>query len=307
MSEIRLDATDIAFFRRKLESVDAVVYEHKFARHKSRELIATQPGVDPDARVYTYGMMDGVGKAKAIGNHADDLPSAEVSGAEYSTMIKEFGASYRFSFSEIRAASKAGIDLDSMRAVRARRALDEIVDSILALGDSSLNLKGLLTLAGTTTHASAGAWGTLATADPDALIEDVLGLVNKTVLATDGAFERYTVVLPQALHQLASSLKLGTASDTTVLKYILATSPNIEAIVPWFRTEYNAANDLFSGKHRICAFPKDVEVVAGLVPREVEFMSPQERNLAMVVNGVVSTGGVVCRHPKAVGFCDVTP
>jgi hypothetical protein len=303
-NEARLDAADTVYFKRQLESIDSIVFQHKYPKYKSRGLLPTQNGVDPDARSYTYRMYNTTGKAKVIGNAADDLPTSNASGAEFSQVIKEIGAAYRYSISEIKAAAKGGFNLDEQEALGARRAIEEQIDEFLALGSTEYNLKGLLTLSGTTAFTSAGAWGTIATADPEAVANDMMGCANAAVEATDEAFNEFTLVLPLALYNIAAQIKLGPDNPMSVLAYVKATSPYIKEVVPWFRTESKAA---FSNKHRMCAFPKSAEVVAALVPKELDFMSPELRNLAYVVNGVASCGGVVCRFPKAISYCDITP
>jgi hypothetical protein len=306
-NETRLDATDIAFFRRKLESVDSIVYKHKFPEYMAQQLIAPQDGVDEDANVYTYDMTYEVGEAQPVGHGADDTPTADVGGGEFSQRIQDFTFGYKYLWREIRAAAKANMDLDSMRAVGARRAHEAAIDKMLSIGSTRLGLKGILTLSGTTTHTSAGAWGTLATATAANIYHDIAGLVNKTVEATDGAWQQYTVVLPLSLYNLAAELRMGSVNDTTVLDLVKQKNPYIAEIKPWWRTEYTSAEDNFSGKHRMACFPKAVEVVSALVPRDVTFLPPEPRGLQFVVPGLSSCGGVVCRHPKAIGYCDITP
>lgn len=300
--DTRLDAADSVFFRRQLESIDARIYEKKYPKFKARGLIPTQQGVDPDARVYTYRMFDKFGKAKPISNGADDLPRAGASGAEYSQIIQNVGMSYAYELAEIRAAARTGTPLDEMRASAARGAVEELVDEYLALGNTDLGLKGLLALSNTSTYTVTGFWGDLDAADPDNVAADIMGIASKGVEATDEAFNRFTVVMPLALYNIAAQLKMSTASDVTVLKYVLATSPYIEQVVPWFRTELAGAGGT---THRIAAFPRDPECVAALVPREFTFEQPEQRNLAYVVNGTASCGGVVCRFPKAITYGDI--
>ena len=301
-NQARLDALETGYFRRQLESIDSKVYEHKYPNYKARMLIPTQQGVDPDARVYTYRMYDGKGKARWIGNEADDLPSAEATGTEHSQVIKDLGASYRYGRSEIKAAAKTGVDLDQQRAFAARRAIEEQIDEALSLGIPALGLKGVLKLSGTTAFTTTGPWGDLASADPDDVVADLMGVAAAGVDATNEAFTRYVVVLPLAQYQVAAQLKMsGVTSGITCLQFAKATSPYIEDIIPWYRCENAAANGT---DDKIAAFPRDPECVAALVPQELQFLPPQERNLSYVINGVASCGGVVCRYPKAVVYGD---
>jgi len=305
-SEIRLDAAETAFFMRELESIDATIYENVYPQYKARSLIATQSGVDPDAHVYTYRMFNRTGKARPIGNGADDAPPGNVTGAEFSQRIQNIGDFYKWNIFELKAAAKTGTPLDRMRADSCRQAIEELVDEYLAVGNTTLGLKGLLKLSNTSSVTSAGFWGTLATADPDKIIADILQTAAKGSQATDQAFQRFTLVMPQAMFDLASQLKVSDLGTTTVLQYCKQVSPYIEDVQPWFRCEAGQTTPAIDSTHdMLCAFPKDMRVVSALVPREMQFLEPEKRNYEYIVNAHASVGGVVCRYPKAITYCSV--
>lgn len=304
-NEMRLDAAESVFFQRQLESIDGVAYQHKYPKYKARGFIPTQGGVNPSARVYTYRMFDQQGSAVPIANAADDLPMANASGGETSQRIQNLGCAYGFDIFEIKEAAMTGTPLDSMRAIGARRAMEEKIDKILALGDTSLGLSGILKLSGTTTATSSGFWGTLATADPDKVAGDLLRVLNAGVEATDEAFNRFQVVLPLAMYNIAATLKMSSQSNVTVLEYVRTVSPYLDSIDPWYRCEAATGGAIDSTHDLIAAFPRDPECVAALVPRELEFMTPEQRNLSYVINGHAACGGVVVRYPKAITYMSV--
>lgn len=303
-SEARLDAADSVFFRRQLESIDQRVYTHKYPKYKARMLIPTQQGVDPNARVYTYRMYDQQGKARPIGNASDDAPRSNASGEEVSQRVQNMANSYEYDIWEIQAASKSGVPLDEMRALGCRRGMEELMDEYLALGNSALKLTGLLNITSTSTATSAGAWGTLDTADPDKILADLNALANTGVEATDEAFAKFVLCMPLAKYNLAANLKMGTVANETVLSFFRKTNGYVEDVVPWYRTEKNQGGD--STHDRLIAFPRDVECVAALCPRELEFLTPEQRNFSYVINAHASCGGVVCRFPKAITYMDVS-
>ncbi len=308
MDQTRLDAVESVFFKRQLEAIDSKVYETKYPQYKSRSLLPTVQGVAETDRVYTYRLMDTVGKAKFVGQAADDLPRADAFGTESSQNIKEIAAAYGYSISEIKAAARNGTPLDALKAMGARRALEEKIDSILALGDSTVGLKGLLGLSSTTTYTpstkSAGGltWGTMAApnATGEEVAMDIMGAASKIVDATKGAFTRFKIVLPIEQYNYAAQKRMGDGSDVTALKFALGTSPYIESVEPWFRCD----NAVSGTTDRMCVYPMDPEVVGALVPQEIQFHAPQLRNLEYVVPATASVGGVVCRYPVAVCYMD---
>lgn len=301
--QARLDAADSVFFQRQLETIDARVYEKKYPKYKARGFIPTQPGVSPYDRVYTYRMYDTQGQARYMGQNSDDAPRSNASGEETPQTIKDLEVSYSYNLLEIQAAARTGTPLDELRAMGARRAMEEKIDRLLSIGDAAVGIKGLLTLTGTTTVTPSGFWGTLATANPDLVASDLLRVASAGAEATDEAFNRFMIVLPFAMYNLASQLKISDVSNTTVLQYVRQVSPFIEDVQPWFRCERNQAGD--STHDLIVAFPRDVEAVAGIVPRELEFLAPQQRNFDYVINGHASCGGVVARYPKAITIAQV--
>lgn len=301
----RLDAAESVFFARQLESIDQVAYQHKYPKYKARMFLPNQQGVGAYDRTYTYRMYDTQGRARPMGNNARDIPLANASGAETSQVIHNLEVGYAFNLMEIQQAAKTGTALDQMRANAAKRAMDELIDEYLSLGNTTLGVSGLLKLTGTSTYTSAGFWGTLATADPDKVAGDLLGTLSKGVEATDEAFSKFVCVLPLAMYNIAAQLKMSSTSNVTVLDYVSTVCPYLEGgkdgIQPWYRTELavDSTHDL------ICAFPRDPECVAALVPRDLEFLAPQQDGFNFVRPGHAACGGVVVRYPKAITYCSV--
>lgn len=307
---VRLDSTESVFFKRELESIDQRVYEKKYPQYLARSLLPTQDGVDPTAKVYTYRMFDTVGKAKWIAQMSDDLPRGEAFGEEASQLIRPLGAAYGYSIYDIKAAVRMGTPLETMKAMGARRAVEEKIDLSLSLGDSTVGVKGLLTLSSTTsftpsTKAAGGTtWGTLAArnATAEEVAGDIMGLCNKLVETTKGAFNRFRIVLPIEQYNYAASIRLGDGSDVTALKFAQQNSPFIESVTAWYRCDAAVSNSVLSND-LMCAYPYDPEVVAALVPEEFTIHPAEQRNLEYIINTTASCGGVVCRYPVAVGYC----
>ncbi len=310
LSQARLDAVESVFFQRQLESIDAKAYQHKYPQYKARMFLPTQTGVDPNADVYTYRMYDSQGKARPIGRNPKDLPRGNASGQEVKQSVVNVGAAYAYDLFEIRRAAMTGTPLDQMRGVGARRAIEELMDEYLAFGNTSLGLSGVLKLTGTTTATSGGFWGTLLTADPDKVAGDLLRVLNAGVEATDEAFNKFIVVLPLAMYNIAATLKMSSLSNTTVLQYVASVSPYLDGglagIQPWYRCEANATLAAIDSTHDlIAAFPRDPECATAIIARETEFLAPEQEGFDYVVNGHAACGGVAVRFPKAITYMSV--
>lgn len=307
----RLDASESVFFSRQLESIDATTYEAKFPELKARRFLPTISSVAEWAKVYMYRAMERFGSAKVIANMADDLPRADVSGSEVSQTIKYLGASFGYDIQEIKAAAAMGTDLDGLRARSCRYAIEEQIDELLALGDTSLGLTGLLKIAsGTTsftpsTKAAGGtSWGTLdaPNATGQEVAADLMAAPAAIVAASKEAFAGpFTIALPIAQYNYAAQTPHGTGNGMlTALQFAKANSPYIADIVPWHRCATAGSGSVT----RMAVFPRDPMVLGALVPQEYTQLAPQQRNLAWVVNAMASCGGIVCRYPIAVAYGD---
>jgi hypothetical protein len=304
----RLDAAESVFFKRELEAIDKRVYDKKYPQLIARSLIPTISGVSPYQKVYTWREFDKKGSAKVITDYADDLPRIDVSGEEFSQLIKTVGDSYWYSLDEVQAAKGMGTPLDEMRAMAARYFIESKVDSILATGDAATGMKGLLNLANTTSFTAgtktAGGltWGTLVAPNATGaeVAQDIMGLVSKLNETTKGLWSKFKIVLPLEQYNYAAQIRMSTLGETTALEFVLKVCPFIESITPWVKCDGAGAGST----DRMMAYPFDEMVLGALVPSEFEILPAQERNLAFVVNCKATVGGVICRYPVAVAYCD---
>ncbi len=306
-SALRLDASESVWFSRQLEYVDRQIYETVFPENKSRTLIPTAQGIPDWAKVYTWRMFERFGKAKIVANMADDIPRADHSGVEGSKIIKPVTASYGWDIFEVKAAAATQMPLDALKATAARFAIESEIDRILAVGDTTHGLDGLMTLDNTTDFTATtkdGGGLTWAVATPDEIVADVFGAISNIIGTMKSAggpvFSRFTIVLPISQYALIAQRRMGGGSDQTILRFMLANSPWIEAIEPWFHAEGAGAG----GTDRMVIFPRNPLVIAGIVPMEFTTQPPDQRNLEFVVNCLATTGGVVVRYPLAVAYVD---
>lgn len=315
----RLDAGESAFFLRQLEDIDQRAFMKRFPMLIARQVIPTFENVAQWASVYTWREWTPSGSAKFIKDLADDLPSVDVTGKEFSQSIRDCGNSYKYSLKEIKFAAATGTPLDSMRAEAARTATEQLIDQTLATGSAVEGLNGILTLDSTaiasanrvgvvtaSTKAAGGtAWGTLLApkATGQEVANDVIGLVSKIASDTKGIWGEFNVTMPIDQYNYAAATRLNAINDTTALDYILKNAM-VKSVRPWYACAVANSPALTGGVDRIAAFPSDPMVLGGLVPTEWTPQAPQQRNLAWIVNCLASCGGVVCRYPIAARYMD---
>lgn len=308
MSHLRLDASESVFFERQLEAIDTRIYEYKFEGLKARQLLPTVQGIADWQNVYTYRMSNQYGSAKPISDWAKDLPRADVEGSEVSQLIKHFGASYGWNYYELKRALATNTDLDGRKGRSARMAIDTALDTVLALGDASLGLKGLLNLSSTTTYtlpnkgtSGSKAWGTLAApvATAAEVANDLRGFASNLYTTCKEVFDGFTIVLPVDKYEYAAAMRFPFTGDTA-LDFALK-SDHIKEIVPWSKCTLAGSG---GSVDRMVAYPKDEIVLGAIVPEEFTIHPVERKGLSFEVPCTASCGGVIVRYSVAVSYAD---
>lgn len=301
----RFDANEAMLFARQLESIDATLYEVQYPQLNWSEIVPVQNGISDGAETYTYQVVDTVGRAKLIGNYADDLPRADAFGREVQAKIKHLGASYAYSIQDMRRAKLSGVGIDEMRARAARRAIAEFIDEAVMLGVRSED--GTVLNTGFANNGSVSlttvVTGTWATATGDQIVDDVLKMEREIITASKGVERPDTLALPPSRYAIASTKRMGSSlNDVTALEFLMKKSVGIRKVVQNFRLETAGASSV----PRIVAYTANIEKVAALVPMEFNSLPPEARNLALIVNCEGRCGGVAWRLPGSARYMDGT-
>lgn len=310
----KLDSNQNIFFSRQLENIDDRDYQTLFAGMLGRRYIPLIEGIPEWANVHTYRMYEMIGVAKVMGPNSNDLPRVGVRATEHSRIIKQLGASYSWTIREIQQAAATGAPLDSMTVLSARTAIARETDDLLAMGNSTLGIEGLLNLTGVSettavTKTGGGTSWTSATATADEILKDINAIVADTRAALKQAgdasgdvpqFARFTILLPSAAFSKIATTPRSSTSDTTILKFALQNNPWIESIEEWFKCD---TGDGGSGT-RAVAFPRDPLWGGAIIPQEFSQLAPQPEGLNIVVPCTGSCGGVIARYPVAARYMD---
>ncbi len=296
-----LDASESAFLSRSLEQVRAQTYDIKLLQLKAREFLPVDNSISPGAEVIRYAQYNSVGVAKIIANYADDAPRADVLALEFTSKIRGISSSYGFSLQEVRAAQMAGTPLEQRKANAARRAVEERVDAIAQTGDSKHGLLGMLNQSNTTTfNVPNGVAGTatFATKTPDEVIKDLHGIANGIVTSTKGSEVPDTLILPLAQYGDIATRRMGDGSDTTILKFFLATSPHIKSVEQWHALTGAGTN----GADLMVCYRKDPDAIQLVMPQEFEQLPPQLKGFESVTLCHARTGGVIMYYPMSMSY-----
>ena len=297
-----LDAAESAFFRNQLELVKARTYDRRMVKLRAREFVPLDGEVDNATQTYTWRSYDQVGAAILLSSYADNLPRSDVFAKEESVQIKGLGASYGYSIQEVRAAQKAGVALESKKAAGARRGIEVMIDRILATGDASSGMKGLLNQPNALTYtvpAGASTSTTWALKTPAEKLADLIGIVEYIVAQTEEVEMPDTIIMPRAQFTLIRTERFSNSSDRTTMEWFAALYPEV-ALQNWKKCIGAGAGST----DRMIAYSKNVDQIAGIIPQEFEQFPVQERNLEFVVPCHARIGGVVSFYPLSVCYGD---
>ena len=308
----RFDAATNLFLSRELESVDKQAYEELNAGVLARKYFPTVNDVDPWDIAYTYKMFKVVGRAIVSSRGASNAPAVTLSMTPATATIKEITDSYRWTVAEIERASRKNVPLDRLVAMGAKAISDRKIDDMLGTGDSDVGITGALNIAGVTpatasTKTSGTAWNATNSAtdtDKGKILADVMGMflaMNTALRQTDApGFQKFVLLVPVSAYTCITMTKSAAASDMTILKFLLANCPWLEAIEPWAACDTAGSG----GVGRAMLYPRNPMWGGALVPMDFYSLPPQESGQDIIVPTRSSCGGVVCRYAVATQYLD---
>lgn len=299
-----LDADESIFFQKELEAKKAKAYDVQYAELKARQVIPVSFEAGPGAESIKYEQYDSVAVAKLISSYADDLPRADVKGAEFISPVKSLGASYGYSVQEIRAASMAKKPLEQRRANAAKRAILQKENDIAMSGDSATGLKGFLNHSAVPLVVlpadGTGSSILWSAKTADLIIRDLNLVANTIFSSTKGVEMPDSLLLPIAKYAYIASTPRSSTSDTTILEYFLANNPFVKQ-VGWLNELTGAGA---GGLDRLVCYKRDPDKLTLEVPQDFEQFPEQERNLEVVVPCHSRVGGVIIHYPLSLAYAD---
>jgi hypothetical protein len=297
----RMDENIGIFFAKQLEWVNSQVFQIKYPMLKARELFPVNNQANPGAQTVTYNQYDQYGVAKIISDFASDLPRVDVKGEQVSAEVRTLGDSYGWNLNEIRAARMAGVNVETMKANAARRAILALENLIAFKGDSNYNLQGLLNHPNIPS-ADVPADGQGNTTEwvnktADQIIRDVSDAVNQVIDLTKGVHTPTDILLPIAQYTLIATKRIPD-TNITILKFILESNPFIRSI-----TWVNELKDPFGdGVDYMVAYQKDPEILELNIPSDFESLPVEPSGLEFIVNCQERIAGMIIRYPLAISF-----
>lgn len=299
---LNMDASVSTFFLRELEEIDGQMYDVKYAKLEALELVSAK-SLSAATEMYTYRQFDARGIAKMTSNYANGSPRVDVEGKEYSSRVKSGRASYGYNMQELRASQQEGRNIDGMKAVMARRAINELTNKAALLGDAEHGLVGLFNQPNAQTYTvpadGTGASALWSAKTADLILRDMFGIVDQIPTVTKEVEQADRLLLPYGHLRLISSKRLGSVNDTTVLEFFKMQRPSIEVRGALFLDTAGSG-----ATARMVAYDSKRENVEFLLPIAFEQFAPQLQGMEYVVECHARLGGVVLRYPLTMAYGD---
>lgn len=302
---IKEDAGETIAFARSLEHVMTEVQTAENITLRARELFPVSPEVPAVMESYTNRQVARVGKAKLGGSNmkVNDMPTAELYGKEYNAPVRTIYMAYEYSIDEFARSAYTKINVDTEKGLAVRRAMSELEESVAFSGDSDHGLVGILGATGVAATSKVGVTWDNAAITPEIILNDIHNMFAYTFTSTRGLHVADTLAVGTAAYGiLARTYQSATFKDTTLIDFILKSSPWCKAIV---HTPY--LDDLgTSAKELQLVYKRDPAVVKMVVPMDFQQFAPELSGTSVRVGCRQKTGGIMVRHPKAVTFMQGT-
>lgn len=315
----RLDADETNMLALALEQMRTRVYEAEYPELKGRMILPVASDIDPAAETFAYESTDWVGSAKILsGNgYADDPPTAETKSSKHTHPVLDLGGGYIYTLADIRRAAFSGRPLEARKAIAARRAYENKLDEIIAVG-APTESGGLINYGITnypmgtsdgqirkSTPGDSADWAA-ATADGAGMVSDLLKAVKDFVLDSKETQAPTTLVLPTAQYLLAMHTQIVDASGRrTVAEEFLKTNGYVREILSW--NKLKAVDGSSGNNSRGLLLNKDADVAEVVIPMEFTVQAPQPQNWAFKVLAMGRTAGACIYRPLGMRYIEDLP
>lgn len=258
------------------------------------QYIDIDSGGGPFVPGVTYVSIKQVGKAEYINGNADDVPLADATLSTKVMPVFNQGIGYGYGYIEAQQAQLYGMNLATERALSARRAYEQAIESIVFDGDSKHGLTGFKGISSSAANAGSNITKWVSgTATAVSMAQDLVTLVNLT-----GAGNQHTanrILLEEGQFTVADTTYFGNGS-TTAIDYVQRKYPGLK--VQGVKGLENS-----SSKALYIAYRKSPDVVSLLLPMPHRFLPVRERgSLGFVVPGIFRVGGVNFKRKQDIAF-----
>jgi len=209
----------------------ARVLAEKKAPLRMQRLLSINSEVPPGAAKYRIERTYSAGQAVPLrGQDVSQIPQANIGGASMDANVVVYVTRVRVGWLENLRAGFAGIDTEARKMAAARRVIDETIDRVATLGDSSVDLFGVFNHPYMDVEVSSVTIGGASTSTAEEISDAMSVWANYASEASGGAFEPNTVLMASKIHNYMANKRFGSGSDRTILEHFKKAHPHIQKV-----------------------------------------------------------------------------
>lgn len=295
-----MDSGDSIYFERELEHVKSKTYDIKYPEIMYRKVLPISSEVSNSAKTITYRQFDMLGHAKLIHNYANDLPVVNVKAKEFTSKVYSEGVSFGYSIQDIRESKAEGKALDTKLAAAARRSVELLTNDLAFYGDEDTDLQAFFNNPNVNYYTvpadGTGSSKLWANKTPDLILRDINHAAMMVRTVTKATEYVDTLILPDEQYGHIATTPRSSTSDTTILEFLLKTSPWIKTVMPCYELKGAGAAGVDIG----IMYHKSSEKLELEIPQPFEMFAPQEKGMYYEVACHARIGGVLIYYPKSI-------
>ena len=304
-------ADEAFFFARNLEFIRQHVFNPVYAELKllNGGIIPINTSIPDWADTDTYAVLDAVGEAKVIADFADDIPTVEVFGTEYSGKIKSIAEGYLYSVADMRRDNNNMANMGgpvrsviNSKVIAARRAIDQKLERMLGFGDATVGITGLFNNPNVNINvvANSGTGSSTLWANKTAalILEDIEKAINDMVDASNGGLEPTHLLTDHKSYSLMRTKPLDTSnySGKNILKYVQEDLGLIVVSIQQLKGAF------VGGSSGFVLYNQGEENAEGVIPMRLMVHPPQKVELSTKTIIEAKCGGTRVFFPKALSY-----
>lgn len=295
----------IAFYISQLAVLDPKIYDVKYRNIIFQEVVPVDTSMPEWIDNVNYISYDAVTMGKFIAANGKDLPQSDIDANISSVPIGYAGNSYGYTLEELRKSQQMRLPLDVTKARVAYRGAQEHMQRVAWFGDASRGMTGMFNNPNIPLDNSTVNW---ATATGQDMVNDMNNLLIKVWSQSDNVHVPDTLLLPSDKYAIASSKRMDTGTDTTVMEFFKRnnlfrdiTGQEIE-VRPIL--ELQTANTAGTGP-RMMAYEKTPDNLVMYNPIPWRPLAPQPNGLRIEVSAEYKISGVEFRYPGSAAYRDM--
>ena len=299
-----------AFLVSQSAFIEPVAYRTKYAHIQYPMLVPVSTEAPDWTRTITHFATDGVGEAQWFAGRATDMALADVTFQKFDVTVEMAGIGYDYSLEELNQAMYSNITLTAEKAIRARRAAEELIEKVVLEGDTTRNWDSLINAPSTKiTRADAAGSGDdryWANKDVDEIITDVNDILTGVYSDSLQVEMADTILLPISAMTLLASRRLPD-QDTNLGMYIRQNNIYTQMTgMPLMIGTVRQLDNIAAGNTgRMVAYRRDPEVLRLHLPMPFMFgPAMQKGHYSWEVPGIFRTGGLEIRLPGSMRYLD---